>query len=265
MANSPEQANSSTPPPLAELFNRYLREQAMAHQAGLGFADAGDVTPYDAVAAQPIDPRLAWDGACAAIRYLLPAQDLRSWKVPADWPTLIAEHESVLLLPFCIGNFPQLVRDLPALFEATSLTPTRLSRHPSNPPAGLIAWAENTSTKGPYLLLAAAALRLAGEYDRAAKLLALSEKTLPETWKTALANEKGALAWHQGRIEEATALWESLPPSAPVLFNRGLAALVVGRREDARTHLTAAVAQTPESDAWHHLGRLYLALVNLRG
>jgi tetratricopeptide (TPR) repeat protein len=237
----------------------------MAHQAGLGFADSGDVTPYDAVAAQPIDPRLAWDGACAAIRYLVPSQDLRSWQVPGDWPTLVAAQESVMLLPFCVGNFPQLVRDLPSLFEASSLTPTHPSTHSSIPPTGSMGWAESTSAKGAHPLQAAAALRLAGQYDRAASLLEQAEKTLAESWRSALANEKAVLAWQQGETEKAAAVWETLPPAAPVLFNRGLAALVAGRGEDARANLSAAVAQIPESDAWHHLGRLYLALADLRG
>jgi tetratricopeptide (TPR) repeat protein len=264
MATPSEQSNRQSPPALAELFNRYLQEQTMAHQAGLGFADSGDVTPYDAVAAQPIDPRLAWDGACAAIRYLAPTQDLRSWKVPVDWPALIAAQGTVMLLPFCIGNFPQLVRDLPGMFDAESLTPPRAGAQSAVPPSTLIAWAENASKTGPHPLLAAAALRLAGQFDRATKVLEQAEKTHPE-WQTALANEKAAVAWHRGEIDQATALWESLPPTAPVLFNRGLAALAGGRKGDARTHFNAAVAQIPESDGWHHLGRLYLALADLRG
>jgi tetratricopeptide (TPR) repeat protein len=113
--------------------------------------------------------------------------------------------------------------------------------------------------------LAAAALRLAGQFDRATKVLEQAEKTQPEALRTVLANEKAAVAWHMGEIAQATALWESLPPTAPVLFNRGLAALASGRHADARTHFNAAVAQIPESDGWHHLGRLYLALADLRG
>jgi tetratricopeptide (TPR) repeat protein len=250
---------------LAELFHRYLQEQAMAYQAGMGFADSGDVTPYDSVAAQPIDPRLAWDEACAAIRYLAPLQDLRSWKAPADWPALVAAQDAVMLLPFCIGNFPQRVRDLPALFEADSLAPPHAGAHPASPPSALIAWAEDYSKTGPHPILAAAALRMAGQFERATKLLEKAERTLPEAWQIVVANEKAAVAWHRGETAQATATWESLPLPPPVLFNRGLAALADGRRADARTHFNGAVAQIPESDGWHHLGRLYLALAELRG
>jgi hypothetical protein len=52
-----------------------------------------------------------------------------------------------------------------------------------------------------------------------------------------------------------------LPDSLPVLFNRGLAALVLGDIETGRLHLSRAVAGLPESSPWHHLGQLYLAVV----
>jgi hypothetical protein len=44
-----------------------------------------------------------------------------------------------------------------------------------------------------------------------------------------------------------------------------LAALVLDRPAEARPWLTQAVAQLPEDGAWHHLGRLYLALAGTRG
>ena len=51
-----------------------------------------------------------------------------------------------------------------------------------------------------------------------------------------------------------------MPANTPVLFNRGMAALFSDRPQEARTALTEAVARLPEAGAWHHLGRLYLAL-----
>jgi hypothetical protein len=51
----------------------------------------------------------------------------------------------------------------------------------------------------------------------------------------------------------------------PVLFNRGMAALFLGDAAEARTCLNQAVQQLPEESAWHHLGRLYLALAESRG
>ena len=78
--------------------------------------------------------------------------------------------------------------------------------------------------------------------------------------KAAWGNEQAALLWHRGRHGEAIKRWQSLPETAPVLFNRGMAALFAGDKSAARRDLTAAVAVIPESSGWHHLGRLYLAL-----
>jgi uncharacterized protein HemY len=65
-------------------------------------------------------------------------------------------------------------------------------------------------------------------------------------------------------MDEALAAWRQLEPSVPVLFNLGMAELFLGQFDAAREHLTAAVGQLPESSAWHHLGRLYLALARDR-
>ena len=50
----------------------------------------------------------------------------------------------------------------------------------------------------------------------------------------------------------------------PVLFNQGIAALFGGKSVEARACLSKAVEQIPEENAWHHLGRLYLALAETR-
>jgi tetratricopeptide (TPR) repeat protein len=265
MARASEQSNTGGQPALAELLGRYLPEQASAHAAGMAFANAtGDVVPHDSVAAQPVDPRLAWDGACAAIRCLNPQADLRSWKVPVDWPSLVAGQESVTVLPFSVGNFPQMVRNLPELFDAAALTVGRTPSALVTPSNDVLAWAEDGSKRGPHPLLAAAVLRMIGQYDRAERILDRAQRTLTGEWKAALANERAALAFQRGRQDEAKANWEAEQESAPILFNRGLVALVSGRRTDAQALLRKAVAMLPESDAWHHLGRLYLALAEMR-
>jgi tetratricopeptide (TPR) repeat protein len=189
---------------------------------------------------------------------------LHSWKVPVDWPGLVAGQESVTVLPFCIGNFPQMVRNLPELFEAAALTVGRSPTAPITPSDDVLAWAEDGSKRGPHPLLAAAVMRLLGQYDQAAKILDRAKKTLPGEWKAALANERGVLALQRGRLDEAKAIWEGEAESAPILFNRGLVALVAGERTEAQALLRKAVAMLPESDAWHHLGRLYLALAEVR-
>jgi hypothetical protein len=266
MSASSERPNATFQPALAELLGKYLHQQANAHQGGLAFANTtGDVIPHEAVAAQPVDPRLAWDCACAAIRFLVPKEELQSWTVPPDWPAVVSAREPILALPLCAGNYPQEVSDLASLFQTDSLSAPFPSTHPTSAPAGLLNWADKASWKKqrPNPLLAAAALRLAGEFDRAAELFDTHHKDVPEGWKAAWANEKAALAWHRGDGDEAELMWKKQGNSVPVLFNRGLAALIAGRMKDAQESLNAAVAQIPESDAWHHLGRLYLTLTEL--
>src|SRR5437764_1284808 len=83
---------------------------------------------------------------------------------------------------------------------------------------------------------------------------------VPAEWTVAWANETAALQWHRGEREQAARSWQALPESVPVLFNRGMAALFLGRPVEARAELRKAVERLPESSGWHHLGRLYLAL-----
>src|SRR3954470_5254533 len=104
MSQNPEQ----TPPALPELFAQYLQRQVSAHDAGLSPAEAaGEVVPFEAVSAQPIDPRLAWSEATAALDCFVPGTKKAALQPTADWPALVASHEPMLALAFCVGNFPQ--------------------------------------------------------------------------------------------------------------------------------------------------------------
>ena len=102
-------------------------------------------------------------------------------------------------------------------------------------------------------------LRLARQFEAADAFIAAHASQIPAGWKPAWDNEVAALMWQRGRHGEAARLWAALPESVPVLFNRGMAALFQDRPGEARTSLKSAVAGLPESSAWHHLGRLYLA------
>ena len=89
----------SSVPALTELFAQYLQSQVTAHEAGLGFAEpGGEVVPYEAVPAQPIDPRLAWTETLAVLPYLNPKVATQDWLTPSDWPALVAGHEPVMAL-----------------------------------------------------------------------------------------------------------------------------------------------------------------------
>ncbi|HZU38986.1 MAG TPA: hypothetical protein VFA18_23875 [Gemmataceae bacterium] len=250
-------------PPLSELLTRYLARQASAHQAGLAAVDAGgEITPYEAIPVQSIDPRLAWHEAVAVAAFYHESLDTSSFALPPDWSSLVATQEPAAAVPFCFANFPQLVRNLQALLHATDLSQLhRSSNQPVSVPS-IVVWAEQKA-RGKDLaqaMLSAGVLRLARQFDGADEALQRLRTDAPAAWQGALANEQASLAWSRGRLEEAATLWQSQAPSVPALFNRGMSALFLGRQAEARPWLQQAVEQLPETDGWHHLGRLYLAL-----
>ncbi len=266
MNRVPDHSDKIAPPPLPELLARYLQRQA-ADEAE-GFAPVpllGEVTPYEAVPVQPLEPRLAWDEAAVALRYLS-AESPKAAAAPPDWAALVASHEPTFALAFCAGNFPQLVRDLSPLWHPADLGGLRPAAGKPAPGLGLTEWAAQGVGKRqfPLAVLAVGTLRLARLYDEAAELLRANRDDVPGAWRDAWANEEAALAWHRGRADEAAALWRGQPASVPVLFNQGMAALFLGRPQAARAGLTRAVEQLPENSAWHHLGRLYLTLADGR-
>jgi hypothetical protein len=157
-------------------------------------------------------------------------------------------------LAFAAGNFPQLVRHLQPLLHTGKLSELKpTGGRPINLPS-LVSWAEKA--KKDQVLLAIGVLRLARQYDAARKLLA----NVPANER---GNEEAALAWHEGKSDEAIKIWEKLD-SIPAKFNRGMAGLFTDRPADARKLLKDAIAQLPETSAWHHLGRLYLTLAEMR-
>jgi tetratricopeptide (TPR) repeat protein len=258
MSNNPKTTN----PPLDELFRNYLQRQTAAQGQGLGFADvSGEVVPHEAVPLQPADPQQAWKEALAVAPYLAGKTKIQ-WQVPPDWPTLVATQEPAVDLAFCLGNFPQMVRMLqPLLTLSGPVQPTSPVPRPL-PVPGLTEWTKKVRTF-PEILLAAGVLRLARHFDEAADLLQQAGEA--EAQLSALrANEEAALLWHQGRHAEALTAWQSQDATAPVLFNRGMAAIFMGQFADAQEALGEAVKLLPETSAWHHLGHMYLALAQAR-
>ena len=182
---------------------------------------------------------------------------------PPDWPALVASQEPAVALAFAVGNFPQLVRHVQPLLHAAKLTELRPTPGQPIATSSLLKWADEQKVF-PQVLLALGALRLAREFDKAEELLAKHRGKAPAPWQAALANEEAALAWHAGRADEAAKMWRSQPDSVPVLFNRGMAALFMGKPADAKKALNAAIAQLPEDSAWHHLAQLYLTLASAK-
>lgn len=244
--------SQTDPLSVSDLFAKYLERQIEAHARGVGHADAGaDATPFDAGPAQPIDPRLAWADAVAAASLTSVA--------PPEWPAIVQQQEPAVAVAFCLGNYPQLVRELRPLLSGEAVTPRQPAARALALP-GLLAWAEAASDE-PKRYLAAGVARLARHFDLAEQLLAAPPSA---DWQTRHGNEVAALAWHRGEGEKALAMWRALPDSTPVWFNRGMAALFLGEAALAASSLDAALELLPETSAWHHLAALYRALALAR-
>lgn len=240
---------------LADLLTRYLEEQITAHGHGLGYsAPAEQVTPFEAAPVQPIDPRLAWQEAIRAGAYF---STTAVWSVPPGWPSLVQQQEPAIAVPFCLGNYPQMVRHLPLLLDAAGLT-SRTSGPLSCPE--LVNWAESQREE-PLRYLAAAMLRLSRQFNLAEQLLAGAPS---EGFRELHGNEVAALAWARGERAEAMSRWQALPETLPVWFNRGMAGVFLGQKALAVPALEQAVRELPESSAWHHLGQLYRTLAEMR-
>jgi len=248
---------------LSALFTNYLERQVSAQAEGLGFAESGDeVLPYDSIPVQPVDPRQAWEETRGVLQAFGGLTIPRNLPVPPEWPQLVGGHEPAVALAFALGNYPQLVRNLQPLLTGGDLTAYRPTPQRSLAGPALLDWVSRR-TDMLDRFLAAGVLRLAREYDRATEVLA-KLSALEGDWKALWANEMAALAWHRGLAEEAFTLWCGQEETVPVLFNRGMAALFLGKPAEARDWLRRAVAALPDISSWHHLGQLYLALAQGR-
>ena len=84
-------------PKLGDLLARYLEKQAEACAVGAA-ASADEVTPYEAGPVQPINPKLAWDEALAVFSLAGTTTNVRGWKAPPQWSSMVTGHEPVLAL-----------------------------------------------------------------------------------------------------------------------------------------------------------------------
>lgn len=252
-------------PKLDDLLSRYLNRQAGAHASGLATFDAGEVTPYEAGPVQPIDPKPAWDEALTVLGQFQ-GGDTRKLAAPPHWAQLVANHEPAVALAWCVGNFPQLVRNFHQILHQGNLTELRPSGGRAVNTPALTDWTQKVAAKKlfPEALLAVGALRLAKQFAEADALAKALEADVPKAWHTAWVNERAALAWHRGNADEARRLWVAAESSLPVRFNRGMAELFLGNAKAARKLLEEVIKQIPETSAWHHLAHLYLTLAQQR-
>lgn len=228
-------------PSLADLTARFL---ARPSETG----DSGEFEPHEVSGGFLTDARTAWTEAVAVAK-AFGIQDIPT-KVPTDWSSYVRTSVSERFLPMALGHFPQQVRDIAAL----------IVEKPMPLPAQRTGWTPSSKAGVVHELLAVAAARSAGNFPEAERLLDSLDQPTDEIAKALIANERASLAWQRGDRLTAVALWKALPDSGPVLFNRGMAALAEGRKADAAKWLARAVDALPESEGWHHLAKLYLAL-----
>src|SRR5436309_1831677 len=107
-------------PNLNDLLARYLAKQADAQAAGIATFDR-EVTPYEVGPVQPLDPKLAWDETLLTLGAAQPQRR----QAPPQWSALVANHESVVAIAYCAGNFPQLMRNFHTILTEPNLSKMR--------------------------------------------------------------------------------------------------------------------------------------------
>jgi hypothetical protein len=254
------------PPTIAELTAGFLSRTADAETVLAAAEALGDVEPHEVAVGYRAEPRLAWQESLGVLAaFGLPAPAIPA---PGEWGGLVARQDGTAALPFALANYPQRVRDLGTLLGTSDLgTLLPSSIESASVSTGLLKWGTRHIQAGdlPQALMAAANYRAARDFDRAAETLTGLKSKVTAEWQPVVANEEAALVWHRGDYTTADRLWTAMPDSVPVRFNRGMAALFLGRPADARGHLQTAVAGLPETSAWHHLASLYLNLAEMRG
>jgi tetratricopeptide (TPR) repeat protein len=267
--STPDHADQrSQQPDLGQLFTAFLKRQATTGPDE-GTDTPGEVVLLQAATLLPVEPRTALQEALEPAEYLLDADEAKALRPQAlkglpDWPALVRGQDSTVAVAMCLGNFPQMLKSITPLFAGAPLETLRPEPGRPLPVGELAAWGAKMLASGKVAsaLFAAGALRLAGQFDEAAALIARVRQEAGAKWQAVLLNEEAALAWHRGEHERAAQLWARHPEqdNPVVLFNRGLTALFAGRADEAQPLLGRAADSLPETSAWHHLARLYLSL-----
>jgi tetratricopeptide (TPR) repeat protein len=253
-------------PSLADLMLRFVNRPVEPASIEAEAGALGEVEPHEVAVGFRADPRLAWQEGLAVLDVFGMRESVKSITAPSEWAAVVVRQEAVATQPFALASYPQRVRDLTALLQAQDLTKLRPSGENRSATPALKNWAARQAAKGTFAgsLLAAAVLRAAHDFEQAERLLNDLRGKMTEKEQAAFANEEAALLWQRGKVEKAAEIWERLPESPAVMFNRGMAALFLNQTAKARQCLKTAIAGLPENDGWHHLGSLYLALAEMR-
>jgi hypothetical protein len=242
-------------PSIDELTARFLSRQSADTSS---ITACSEVEPYDAVALQPVEPRLAWDGARETLAYF--SGSAKPAKPVAGWAQIVNLKPSFVALPMATGHYPQTVRDIGALLAG------KIEQASAVDDAGVTETVAKlvASTEPVSWFVAVGILRMAGQFEAASRLIEAKSDRMPSDLADAWKNERATLNWMKGRGNEAKAIWASLPEVAPAAFNLGVAELFAGSPRAAQTHFKKAVGRLPETSGWHHLAQLYLAIAGSR-
>jgi hypothetical protein len=227
-------------PSLADLTTRFVIRPTDVDRDAV-------VEPHETPSSFTIEPLTAWNEACAVLTGFDSTE--KPGKLPADWSAYVRQSADADFLPMALGHFPQQVRDVTAL----------LARRAVAVPAEPRSWTSGT-TEFLDRLRAAAAARVARRFDDAERWLDATTGETDPARRSLIANERAALAWQRGDRATASRIWNEMPASAPVCFNRGLAALVAGNNAVAVENFAQAATLLPDTSGWRHLADLYRAL-----
>ena len=265
MTRTNPESGKFVPPSIAELTVRLLARTDTAD--ALAAVAISEVEPHEVAVALRTEPRQSWQEGLAVLKTFVVSAPM-DISQPVEWASLIVRRGLSHSLPFALCNFPQQVRDLNPLLQTKDLSKLQSAETEAAAASiGLRNWANQHIRKGtfPQALIGCALLRAAGDYDAAAAALSGLRGCTPAEWQAALTNEEAALLWERGERQQAAQLWAGLPENSAVLLNRGMAALFMNKPAQARENLRKAVANLKDSEPWHHLASLYLALAEMQG
>jgi len=248
------------PPRMDDLLASFLARQSAAISSGAESSTGSDVEAYAAVATEAVDPRLAWDGATESLRYFAPGLKLPT-KLPSSWSAIASSLPACNFLPMAAGQFPQLVRDLNSVLE---MSPLKIADGLDSPEVKRFVQFSAASQEPALWFVAVGVARLTRDFDLAQRVLSAKGSLIPAELEHAWSNELAVLNWEQEQPEKAVSIWNSLPESAPVLFNLGIAEMHNQKTHLAVSHFKRAAAMIRESSGWHHLAQLYLAVAESR-
>jgi tetratricopeptide (TPR) repeat protein len=255
-------SNRMMPPSIDELMVGFLNRAEENESLAAVLSEMGEVEPHEVAVGYRTEPRSAWLESLAVLKHFGTASTQPY--APAEWASLVARTESVAGLPMAVGNYPQRVRDLTKLLAKTNLLSLICPVESRPVPQSLRKWAESMEAQGNLNgIVAVGVLRFAGDLNAAEEMLVRLKAKARIEQLDLIENEQAAIFWQQGKTEAAISIWRELSDSIPVLFNRGMAALFLNQKQEARECLKKVLAQLPNSNSWHHLAGLYLALAEM--